>query len=209
MASGCRAWIISDRMPARGKQRSRLTRQTMLRGPKRPSSVGFSGTARSYALASGSSGFSRAVSTPPRYGDTGAKFRTSGVSGAFWGRPKRTPDASRAETARLLGQDFLSLRKVIDGLRSNLFEASRQALAQDPGARGSGVQAWDEHEVGPLLVEVQSLRNVLGGQDHARIRGVHVRDMHQPQVARAPEHVVGDARHDELGVLNPGVAQRV
>src|SRR5689334_4207035 len=62
IASGCSAWTMSERMPARGKQRSRLTRQTMLPGPKRPSSAGTSGTAFTYALASGSSGLSLAVS---------------------------------------------------------------------------------------------------------------------------------------------------
>src|SRR5258708_8965636 len=54
IASGGRAWTISDRIPARAKLRSRCTRHTTLRAPKRPSSAGRSATERVRARARGS-----------------------------------------------------------------------------------------------------------------------------------------------------------
>ena len=51
IASGCSAWISSDRSPATGAARSALTRQVTLAGPKKPSSSGVTGTAAAYAAA--------------------------------------------------------------------------------------------------------------------------------------------------------------
>ena len=51
MASGCRAWIISERSPPMVPDRSVLSRQVTLRGPKNPSSAGCSGTLAAYDAA--------------------------------------------------------------------------------------------------------------------------------------------------------------
>src|ERR1039457_45758 len=51
MASGCSAWIISDRRPEMGPDRSVVSRQVTLPGPKNPSSAGWSGTLDAYAAA--------------------------------------------------------------------------------------------------------------------------------------------------------------
>ena len=45
MASGCSACSSSERSPATGADRSALTRQVTLAGPKNPSSSGVTGTA--------------------------------------------------------------------------------------------------------------------------------------------------------------------
>src|SRR5207237_10214959 len=64
--------------------------------------------------------------------------------------------AVRSESLR---QDFLPVRKVVDGLGPDLFEASRQALAQDAGARGSGGQAGGGQGVPAVIVATQGLRD--------------------------------------------------
>src|SRR6267378_4400914 len=151
---------MSDRIPARGKHRSRLTRHTMLRGPNRPSSAGCSGTARWYALASGSRGFSRAVSiAPPRYRPQRPHpggFPDSPDYPGVAPKPRSvSPDYPGWRTS--LGQDFLSFREMLDRLGANLFEPRGQALAQDPRAGRRGVQPRNEDEVGPFFVEAQRL----------------------------------------------------
>src|SRR5206468_8442298 len=110
---------------------------------------------------------------------------------------------------RELGQDFLPLGKMLDRLRADLVEAPVQALAQDPGARRGGVEPRQEHEVRALLVEAQRLGDVVGREHHARVGRLHVHRVHQAQVARAPQHVIGDAGDDQLGVLDTRVPQRV
>ena len=50
---------------------------------------------------------------------------------------------------------------------------------------------------------------MLGREHHARVGRLHVDAVHQPQVARPAQDVVGDAGNDQLGVLNSGVAKRV
>src|SRR5947209_10574894 len=149
MASGWSAWTISERMLASRKARSRCTRQTMLRGPNRPSSAGRSATARSKARATGSRGSRRAISI------------------------------CTAKTTTGLRQDLLPVREVLDRLRADLLEASVQALAQDAGARRGRVQPRHEDEVGPLLVELERLGDVVGGEDDSRIGRLAVDGIHQ------------------------------
>src|SRR5258708_8798178 len=108
-----------------------------------------------------------------------------------------------------LGQDLLALLEVPDGLRAYFQDALLEALPQDAGAGGGGVQARDEHEVGARVIELQRLRNVVGGQHDAHARRVRADAAQQPQVARATQDVVGDARDDELCVFDACVVQRV
>ncbi len=51
MASGCSAWISTERSPATGADRSAASRQVTLPGPKNPSSPGRSGTPATKAAA--------------------------------------------------------------------------------------------------------------------------------------------------------------
>src|SRR6266581_2289676 len=97
-----------------------------------------------------------------------------------------------------LGQDLLALLEVPDGLRPYLQEPLLEALPQDAGAGGGGVQARDEHEVGARVIELQRLRDVVGCQHDAHTRRMCADAAQEPQVARAPQDVVGDARDDEL-----------
>ena len=95
------------------------------------------------------------------------------------------------------------------GLGAHFFEAARQALAQDPRARRRRVEPGDEDEVRSMLIEAKRLRDMVAGQHHPGVRCVCVDAVHQPHVAGAAEYVVGDARNDELRVLDAGMAQRV
>src|SRR5271166_6261904 len=75
MASGCSAWIISDRRPATGPDRSVLSRQVTLPGPKKPSSAGCSGTLAAYAAAE------RSTSPDTSAYESAATVDTSGRNG--------------------------------------------------------------------------------------------------------------------------------
>src|SRR5712691_2841269 len=88
-----------------------------------------------------------------------------------------------------LGQDLLPLLEVPDRLRPDLEEPLLEPFAEDAGARGGGVQARDEHEVGARVVELQRLRDVVGGQHHAHVRRVRANTAQQPQVACATQDV--------------------
>ena len=71
------------------------------------------------------------------------------------------------------------------------------------------MQPRDVDEIRARLVEVQRLRYVLRGQHDLRLRASRPNVAQQSQVAGASEDVVGDARNDELRVLDAHVPQGV
>src|SRR5712692_11099355 len=94
-----------------------------------------------------------------------------------------------------LGQDLLALLEVPDRLRPDFQEPLLEPFAQDAGTGGGGVQARYEHEIGARVIELQRLRDVVGGQHHAHVWRVRANTAQQPEDACAAQNVVGDAGH--------------
>src|SRR5580704_8771218 len=82
MASGCRACRCSARSPATGLDRSALTRQATLPGPKNPSSAGYSGMLDAYAAAERDTRPAAAAYGSPVTGSSVTESSTTGSSTA-------------------------------------------------------------------------------------------------------------------------------
>src|SRR2546426_12362834 len=74
--------------------------------------------------------------------------------------------------ASRLGQDLLALLEVPDGLRPYFQEPLLEALPQDAGAGGGGVEAGGEHGIGARGIETKRPRGVVGGEHHPPAAGV-------------------------------------
>src|SRR4029077_15706139 len=107
------------------------------------------------------------------------------------------------------GQYLSTLGQMLDLRLPRLIEAFDQPLLQDACDLRRRMQPRYVDEVGAGLIEDESLRNVFGGEHDLRFRAVGADVAQKPQVVRAAEDFVCDARHDQLGVFDARMAKRI
>ena len=105
-----------------------------------------------------------------------------------------------------------ALRRACGCARSALaqsVESFGEPLLEDRRHLRRRVEPRHEHEVGAGVVELERRRRAVRRHDDAGLRTQPPRLLQQPQVARPLEDRVGDRRHDQPGVVDLGVMQRL
>src|SRR5229473_4145585 len=108
-----------------------------------------------------------------------------------------------------LGEDLATLFEVLDLRRTYSVETGDEPLLQDACDLLGGMEPRDVDEVGAGLIEMKRLRYVVGREHDFGFRTAGACITEQPQIVGATQDVVGNAAHDELGVLDARVTKGV
>src|SRR5260370_7848110 len=107
-----------------------------------------------------------------------------------------------------LGEDLSALFEVLDLRRTYSVETGDEPVLQDACDLLGGMEPRDVDEVGAGLIEMKRLRYVVGREHDFGFGTACARITEQPQIVGAAQDVVGNAAHDELGVLDARMTKR-
>src|SRR5713101_2034168 len=108
-----------------------------------------------------------------------------------------------------LCQDLSALFEVLDLRRTYSVETGDEPVLQDACDLLGGMEPRDVDEVGAGLIEMKGLRYVVGREHDLGSGTAGASVTEQSQIVGAAKNVVGNAAHDELGVLDPRVTKSV
>src|SRR5712692_6210344 len=134
---------------------------------------------------------------------SGLKFRSLSPY-----RPSSTSSAIARIRVRLC-QDLSALSEMLDLGRTYSVETGDEPVLEDARDLLGGMEPRDVDEVGAGLVEMKGLRYVVGREHDLGSGTAGAGVTEQSQIVGAAKDVVGNAAHDELGVLNARVTKSV
>src|SRR5260370_4231915 len=108
-----------------------------------------------------------------------------------------------------LGEDLSTLFEVLDFRRTYSVETGDEPVLQDACDLLGGMEPRDVDEVGACPIEMKRLRYVVVREHDFGFGTAGACITEQPQIVGAAQDVVGNAAHDELGVLDARVTKGV
>src|SRR5712691_1207682 len=108
-----------------------------------------------------------------------------------------------------LCEDLSTLSEMLDLGGTYSVETGDEPVLEDARDLLCGMEPGDVDEVGAGLIEMKGLRYVVGREHDFGFRTAGASVAEESQIVGAPKDVVGNAAHDELGVLDARVTKGV